>query len=61
MIKDQRIVITVGKKQHGHADVVAPALQPVVSEATAKAGEEEARSRLAVIASLYRLMRGGGS
>lgn len=57
--KGMKIVMTVAKKPHGHADAVSPALQPVKSEASSKAGDEEARTRLAAIAALYRIMRGG--
>ena len=54
-----KIVMTVAKKPHGHADALSPALQPVKSESTRKADDLETRTRLAAIAALYRLMRGG--
>jgi hypothetical protein len=52
---ERTIVIKVARKKHGDGDV--PAAAPSKSEAQPKS-PEEARERLAVIASLYRLFRG---
>lgn len=52
---ERTIVIKVAKKTHGDGSVPAPAL--LKNEAPPKS-PEEARERLALIASLYRLLRG---
>jgi hypothetical protein len=52
---ERTIVIKVGRKTHGEATTSAAA--PPKSDAPPKS-PEEARERLAVIASLYRLLRG---
>ena len=54
--KGQKIVITVARKPHGDSVAIKPV--PSAHEVPGKAGDEEARDRLAVLASLYRILRG---
>ena len=54
--KGQRIVISVAKKPHGDSVAIKP--EPSVSDAAHKASDEETHDRLAVLASLYRILRG---
>ena len=54
--RHKHILITVSKKPHGEPVPDAPQLAQ--QEAVTKAANDEARKRLAVLASLYRIFRG---
>lgn len=53
---NRRIVITVSKKPHGES--VADTPEPPKPETAAQADDQATRDSLAVLASLYRILRG---